>query len=261
MSIDYSSFQLNDKIAIVTGPSQGIGRAIALGLARAGAHVVLAEHPALHQEALQEVKREIEGMGRKALFVPTDISSVAQIRAMVDKAKETFGRIDIMVNNASWTCTGPAIDTTEEDYDGTMDTNAKNVFFACQAAARVMIPQGGGRIVNIGSNFAVSAFRTRAVYAAAKAAVHQLSRALSLEWAKQGVVVNVVAPCITETPSRKPILDKPGYKEWVTSDKLPSGRWNQPEDLVGAVLFLVSPQWSAQVVGHVLMVDGGWTIH
>jgi NAD(P)-dependent dehydrogenase (short-subunit alcohol dehydrogenase family) len=261
MSIDYSSFQLNDKIAIVTGPSQGIGRAIALGLARAGAHLVLAEHPALHQEALQEVKREIEDMGRKALVVPTDISSVAQIRAMVDKAKETFGRIDILVNNASWTCTGPAIDTTEEDYDGTMDTNVKNVFFACQAAARVMIPQGGGRIVNIGSNFAVSAFRTRAVYAAAKAGVHQLSRALSLEWAKQGVVVNVVAPCITETPSRKPILDKPGYKEWVTNDKLPSGRWNQPEDLVGAVLFLVSPQLSAQVVGHVLMVDGGWTIH
>ena len=261
MSLDYSSFQLNDKIAIVTGPSQGIGRAIALGLARAGAHLVLAEHPTLNQEALQEVKLEIEGMGRKALVVPTDISSVAQIRAMVEKAKETFGRIDIMVNNASWTCTGPAIDTTEEDYDGTMDTNVKNVFFACQAAARVMLPQGGGRIVNIGSNFAVSAFRTRAVYAAAKSAVHQLSRALSLEWAKQGVVVNVVAPCITETPSRKPILDKPGYKEWVTNDKLPSGRWNQPDDLVGAVLFLVSPQWSAQVVGHVLMVDGGWTIH
>lgn len=261
MSIDYSSFQLNDKIAIVTGPSQGIGRAIALGLARAGCHVALAEHPKLNQEALQEVKGEIEGMGRKALVVPTDIASVAQIRAMVDKTKEVFGRLDIMVNNASWTCTGPAIDATEEDFDGTMDTNAKNVFFACQAAARVMIPQGGGRIVNIGSNFAVSAFRTRAIYAGAKAAVHQLSRALSLEWAKDGVVVNVVAPCITETPSRKPILEKPGYKEWATGDKLASGRWNQPEDLVGAVLFLVSPQFSAQVVGHVLFVDGGWTIH
>ena len=153
MSIDYSSFQLNDKIAIVTGPSQGIGRAIALGLAQAGAHLVLAEHPAMHQDSLEEVKCEIERMGRRTLVVPTDISSVAQIRAMVDKAKEVFGRIDILVNNASWTCTGPAIDATEEDYDGTMDTCVKNVFFACQAAARVMIPQGGGRIVNIGSNF------------------------------------------------------------------------------------------------------------
>jgi len=263
MSMDYSSFQLQDKVAIVTGPSQGIGRAIALGLASAGCHMVLAEHPTLNQEALQEVKCEIEGMGRKALVVPTDIGSVAQIRAMVDQAKETFGRIDVMVNNASWTCTGPAIDATEEDFDGTMDTNAKNVFFACQAAARVMIPQGGGRIINIGSNFAISAWRTRAIYCGAKAAVHELSRALSLEWAKQGVVVNVVAPCITETPSRKPILDRPGYKEWATGDngKLASGRWNQPDDLVGAVLFLAAPHLSAQVVGHILFVDGGWTIH
>ncbi len=261
ISMDYSSFQLMDKVAIVTGPSQGIGRAIAIGLAQAGAHLVLAKHPEHHQEALVQVKTEIEGMGRKTLVVPTDVGKVDQIRAMIDRAKETFGRIDILVNNASWTCTGLALDATEEDYDATMDTTVKSVFFACQAAAKVMIPQGGGRIINIGSNFAISAFRTRAIYAGGKAAVHQMSRALSLEWAKQGVVVNVVAPCITETASRKPILEKPGYKEWVTSDKLPSGRWNQPEDLVGAVLFLASPQLSAQVVGHVLMVDGGWTIH
>jgi 2-dehydro-3-deoxy-D-gluconate 5-dehydrogenase len=258
---DYSSFQLQDKIAIVTGPSQGIGRAIALGLAQAGAHVVLAGRPD-HQQALKPVQAEIEALGRKTLVVPTDVADITQIKAMIDKAKAAFGRIDVLVNNASWTCTGPAVDTTEKDYDGTMDTNVKSVFFACQAAAKVMIPQGGGRIINIGSNFAITAFKTRAVYAAAKAAVHQLSRALSLEWAKQGVVVNVVAPCITETVSRKPIIEKPGYKEWATGDngKLASGRWNQPEDLVGAVLFLASPQLSAQVIGHVLMVDGGWTI-
>src|SRR4029077_10221555 len=113
-----------------------------------------------------------------------DVADVNQIRAMIDKAKATFGRIDVMVNNASWTCTGPALDATEKDYDDTMATNVKSVFFACQAAAKVMIPQGGGRIINIGSNFAISAFRTRAIYASAKAAVHQLSRALSLEWAK-----------------------------------------------------------------------------
>ena len=256
---DYSSFQLKDKIAIVTGPSQGIGRAIAIGLAQAGAHLVLAGRPD-HQEALKPVQAEIEALGRKTLIVPTDVADINQIRAMIDKARATFGRIDILVNNASWTCTGPALNATEEDYDATMDTNVKNVFFACQAAAKVMIPQGGGRIINIGSNFAITAFKTRVIYAAAKAAVHQLSRALSLEWAKQGVVVNVVAPCITETVSRKPILEKPGYKEWATGEKLASGRWNQPEDLVGAVLFLASPNLSAQVVGHVLMVDGGWTI-
>ncbi len=258
--MDYSSFGLHDKIAIVTGASQGIGRAIAIGLAQAGAHVVLAKHPDGKNDAIQEVQAQIEALGRKAIIVPTDVSDVAQVRALVDRAKETFGRLDILVNNAGWTGTTLAIDVTEEEFDKTMAASLKSVFFACQAAARVMIPQGGGRIVNIGSNFGEIAFKMRSVYAAAKAGVHHLSRALSLEWAKDGVVVNVVAPCITETASRKNILERPGYKEWATQEMIPRGRWNQPEDLVGAVLFL-SSQMADMVVGHVLMVDGGWTIH
>jgi len=260
MSADYTSFGLKDKIAVVTGPSQGIGRAIALGLAQAGAHLVLAKYPSFREEEIRQLKCEIEKMGRQALVVPTDVSDVAQVRAMIDRAKENFGRVDILVNNAGWTGNSPALDTTEEEYDQTMASSLKSVFFACQAAARVMIPQGGGKIINIGSNFGVVAFKTRSVYAAAKAGVHHLSRALSLEWAKQGVIVNVVAPCITETESRKVILERPGYKEWATNDMLPAGRWNQPEDLVGAVLFL-SSHLSDMVVGHTLMVDGGWTIH
>ena len=258
--MDYSSFGLKDKIAIVTGASQGIGRAIALGLASAGAHVVLAKHPEGRQDAIKEVKAEIEALGRKAIIIPTDVADVAQVQAMVNKAKETFGRVDILVNNAGWTGTKLAIDVTEEEFDKTVAASLKSVFFACQAAARVMIPQGGGRIINIGSNFGEIAFKMRSVYAAVKAGVHHLSRALSLEWAKQGVLVNVVAPCITETESRKNILERPGYKEWATNEMIPRGRWNQPEDLVGAVLFLASPL-SDMVVGHVLMVDGGWTIH
>jgi NAD(P)-dependent dehydrogenase (short-subunit alcohol dehydrogenase family) len=258
--MDYSSFGLRDKIAIVTGASQGIGRAIAISLASAGAHVVLAKHPDGRNDAIRELQAEIEALGRKAIIVPTDVSDVAQVRAMVDRAKETFGRVDILVNNAGWTGTTLALDVTEEEFDKTMASSLKSVFFACQAAARVMIPQGGGRIVNIGSNFGEIAFKMRSVYAAAKAGVHHLSRALSLEWAKDGVVVNVVAPCITETASRKNILERPGYKEWATKEMIPRGRWNQPEDLVGAVLFL-SSQMSDMVVGHVLMVDGGWTLH
>ena len=260
MSADYSSFGLSDKIAIVTGASQGIGRAIAMGLAQAGAHLVLAKYPEGRQDAIRQVQADIEGLGRKAIVVPTDVSHVDQVCAMVDMAKATFGRIDILVNNAGWTGNSLALETTEEEYDRTMASSLKSVFFACQAAARVMIPQGGGKIVNIGSNFGVIAFKGRSVYAAAKAGVHHLSRALSLEWAKQGVTVNVVAPCITETDSRKVILERPGYKEWATGQMLPVGRWNQPEDLVGAVLFL-SSHLSDMVVGHVLMVDGGWTIH
>jgi NAD(P)-dependent dehydrogenase (short-subunit alcohol dehydrogenase family) len=258
--MDYSSFGLQDKIAIVTGASQGIGRALALGLAQAGAHLVLAKYPGPRQDEIQKVKAEIEGLGRRALVVQTDVAEVAQVQAMIDQAKATFGRIDILVNNAGWTGTTPALDVTEDEYDRTMAASLKSVFFTCQAAARVMIPQGGGKIINIGSNFGVIAFPTRSVYAAAKAGVHHLSRALSLEWARQGVTVNVVAPCITETESRKVILERPGYKEWATTQMLPIGRWNQPSDLVGAVLFL-SSHLSDMVVGHVLMVDGGWTIH
>ena len=258
--VDYSSFGLVDKIAVVTGASQGIGRAIALGLAQAGTDVVLAKYPDKHQDEIKEVQAAIEALGRKALIVQTDVADVAQVRDLIDKTKESFGRIDILVNNAGWTGTTPALDVSEEEYDRTMAASLKSVFFACQAAARVMIPQGGGKIINIGSNFGEIAFKSRSVYAAAKAGVHHLSRALSLEWAKDGVLVNVVAPCITETESRKNILERPGYKEWATKEMIPRGRWNQPEDLVGAVLFL-SSHLSDMVVGHVLMVDGGWTIH
>src|SRR5688572_17166977 len=141
MPVDYSSFQLNDKIAIVTGPSQGIGRAIAIGLAQAGAHIVLAKHPSGRQEEILQVNSEIEAMGRQALVVQTDVSHVAEIQAMIDQAKATFGRIDILINNAGWTGNSLALDVTEDEYDRTMAASLKSVFFACQAAARVMIPQ------------------------------------------------------------------------------------------------------------------------
>jgi 2-dehydro-3-deoxy-D-gluconate 5-dehydrogenase len=258
--MDYTSFRLSGKVAVVTGASQGIGRAVAMGLAQAGADLVLAKYPGPRQEEIKGVQAEIEALGRKALIVQTDVADVAQVRALMEKTHQTFGRLDILVNNAGWTGTTPALDVTEEEYDRTMAASLKSVFFASQAAARIMIPQGGGRIINIGSNFGQIAFKSRSVYAAAKAGVHHLSRALSLEWARDGVLVNVVAPCITETESRKNILERPGYKEWATKEMLPRGRWNQPEDLVGAVLFLASPL-SDMVVGHVLMVDGGWTIH
>jgi len=260
LSADYSSFGLQDKIAIVSGASQGIGRALALGFAQAGANLVLAKHPGPRQQDIRQVVSEIEGLGRRAVVIQTDVADVAHLQRLMEGANAAFGRIDVLVNNASWTGTTPALDVTEEEYDATMAATLKSVFFACQAAARIMIPQGGGKIVNIGSNFGEVAFRTRSVYAAAKAGVHHLTRALALEWASQGVIVNTVAPCITETESRKVILQRPGYKEWATGQMLPVGRWNQPEDLVGAVLFL-SSHLSDMVVGHILMVDGGWTIH
>ena len=149
---------------------------------------------------------------------------------------------------------------TEEEWDRTIDTSLKGLFFTCQSVARFMLPHKRGKIINLGSTFGVVGFGDRSVYAAAKAGVHQLTRVLALEWAPHQINVNAIAPCITQTTSRQNLFDRPGYKEWVTSKMLPIGRWNQPEDLVGALLFL-SSSLSDMVVGHVLMVDGGWTIH
>jgi NAD(P)-dependent dehydrogenase (short-subunit alcohol dehydrogenase family) len=152
--MDYTNFGLSGKIAVVTGASQGIGRAIALGLAQAGADLVLAKYPGARQEQIKAVQAEIEALGRKVLIVQTDVADVAQVRALMDKTHQVFGRLDILVNNAGWTGTTPALDVTEDEYDRTMAASLKSVFFASQAAARIMIPQGGGRIINIGSNLA-----------------------------------------------------------------------------------------------------------
>jgi len=257
MSGKYESFGLKDKVAIVTGSSQGIGRVLAVALAQAGAHLSLVSR---NKAALQEVATEIAALDRQVLVLPTDLTQVSQIQKMVGHVHGHFGQIDILINNAAWTATVEALDATEEEWDQTMATSLKAVFFASQAVARIMIPQGSGKIVNIGSTLAETAFASRSVYAAAKAGVHQLTRALALEWAAKGVNVNTVAPCITETPTRRELFERPGYREWATGEMLPVGRWAQPEDFIGATLFLCS-SLSDMVVGHNLMVDGGWTIH
>ncbi len=159
--MDYACFGLKDKVAIVTGASQGIGRAIALGLAQAGANLVLAKHPGPRTAEIEAVKAEIEAMGRKAIIVLTDVGVVADVQALMDKTVAEFGRIDILVNNAGWTGTNDALDVTEEEFDKTVSSSLKSVFFASQAAARVMLPQGSGRIIQIGSNFGVVAFKKR----------------------------------------------------------------------------------------------------
>ena len=257
MVCDYGSFGLKDRVAIVTGASQGIGRTLAVALAQAGVHIALVSRT---KPALDEVARDIEALGRKSLVIPADLQNVSQIQSMVNEVHKVFGKIDILLNNAAWTATVEALQVTEEEWDRTQNTCLKAVFFTSQAAARIMVQQGGGKIVNIGSTFGQVTFKGRSVYAAAKAGVHHLTRALAYEWASKGINVNAVAPCVTETPTRRELLQRPGYKEWATGQMLPIGRWAQPEDFIGATLFLCS-SLSDMVVGHVLMVDGGWTIH
>jgi len=257
MNDKWSSFGLEGKTAIVTGPSQGIGRAVAVGLAAAGVDLALVSRT---KSALDELAVEIEALGRKAMVLPTDLQDVGNIRTMVEHVHETFGKIDILINNAAWTATVEALEATEEEWDQTLNTCLKAMFFLSQAVAKKMIPQGGGKIVNFGSTFGQVTFKGRSVYAAAKAGVHHLTRALAYEWAEKGVHVNAIAPCVTETPTRKKLLERPGYREWALGEMLPIRRWAQPEDFIGATLFLCS-SLSDMVVGHVMMVDGGWTIH
>jgi len=188
-------------------------------------------------------------------------------RTLLNKAGEEAGMIAVLVPKE----TGMAkvrykcpeckhSEVTEEEWDQTLNTCLKAMFFLSQAAAKIMIPQGGGKIINFGSTFGQVTFKGRSVYAAAKAGVHHLTRALAYEWAEKGINVNAIAPCITETPTRKELLERPGYKEWVLGEMLPIRRWAQPEDFIGATLFLCSAL-SDMVVGHVVMVDGGWIIH
>lgn len=257
MSNKWSNFGLEGKTAIVTGPSQGIGRAVAAGLATAGVDVALVSRT---KSALDELAAEIEALGRKAMVLPTDLQDVSNIQAMVEQVHKTFGKIDILVNNAAWTATVEALEATEEEWDQTLNTCLKAMFFLSQAVAKKMIPQGGGKIINFGSTFGQVVFKGRSVYAAAKAGVHHLTRALAYEWAEKGINVNAIAPCVTETPTRKELMERPGYREWALGEMLPIRRWAQPEDFIGATLFLCS-SLSDMVVGHVLMVDGGWIIH
>lgn len=250
-----TDFGLEGRVAIVTGSSQGIGAETARGLARERASVVLASR---NPEENRRLAAEIVASGGQAVPVILDVTDLSSIQAMVDQVVGTLGRIDILVNNAAWTATVPALDTTEEEWDRTIDTSLKGVFFCCQRVGRVMAGQGGGSIINLGSTLGKVVFANRAVYAAAKGGVHQLTKAFALELGPQGVRVNAVAPCLTETPTRDNLFDDEDFVSWAKS-MLPIGRWAQPGDMLGPILFLAS-DLSAMVTGHVLMVDGGWTI-
>ncbi len=254
---DYDAFGLRDRVALVTGAGSGIGQALALGLADAGCHLALAD---LDTAGLMAAADQVRERGQRALAMPTDVRQVAQIEALVEATRAQLGRIDVLVTAAGWTGTTPAEEVTEEEYDHTADTLLRGVFFTCQAVGKVMLAQRQGKIILIGSTLAETAFRGRAVYGALKAGVHALTRALATEWGPRGVHVNCIAPCVTETPTRRNLFDNPDYRRWVLDEKLLTGRWAQPTDHVGAVLFLASPL-SDMVLGHVLFVDGGWTIH
>jgi 2-deoxy-D-gluconate 3-dehydrogenase len=251
------SMRLDGKRALVTGAGSGLGQAIAIGLAQAGADVALTELPGKEEAAAQTVQA-IEAAGRRALALPLDVTRLPMIGEVVDRALGHFRRIDLLVNNAGINIPRLALDVTEEDWDRVLDINLKGPFFMAQAVARkALVPQGGGKIVNIASQNGVIGFHHRAAYCSSKAGLVNLTRVLALEWARYHINVNAVGPTFVETPLTRPMFEDRSFYEEVIS-RIPLGRLGRPEDIVGAVVYLASPA-ADMVTGHTLLVDGGWT--
>jgi 2-deoxy-D-gluconate 3-dehydrogenase len=245
---------LDRRVACVTGGGRGLGRAIAVGLAAAGADVaVIGRTP----ETLEEAAAAIRDHGRRALAVTADLLDVPAIARTIDGIVGELGRIDILVTSAGVQLTGPSLEVTEEAWDTTLDSNLKSVFFSCQAAARHFIAQGHGKVINMGSTFSVVGFPEFAAYNASKGGILQLTRTLAAEWAPRGVNVNAIGPTAVRTEMNAYLLEDQGFLDFFVP-KVPAGRVGQPSDVVGAAVFLASPA-SDFVHGQLLMVDGGYT--
>ena len=248
-------FDVQGRIALVTAASRGLGRAIALALAEGGAEVALGLRDATSDNG---VTAEIAARGRRPLPLQMDMTSPEQIRQAVDRTVQNFGRLDILVNNAGIAPDNLAEKVTEEDFDQTIAINLKGTFFACQAAARVMIQQNSGCIINMSSQAAFAALPTESVYCMTKAAISHLTKCLAVEWGKYNINVNAVAPTFIHTPGTEPALADPEFRRDVIDRIAALHRIGEPIEVAGAVVFLASPAASL-ITGHTLVIDGGWT--
>lgn len=245
---------LRGKVVVVTGGNKGIGKDIALSFAALGSQVVVTGRDA---RALNETLSEIHMQSPNCLAIPCDMLNVTDIRHMIDTVVQRYGRIDVLVNNAGINITKPSIEVTEQDWDRILDTNLKGTFFACQRAGQAMIRQGGGKIINIASQMAFVGFFDRAAYCSSKGGMVQLTKALAVEWAAEGVLVNAVAPTFIETELTAKMLTDEAFKDDIMR-RIPIGRMAKPRDVSGAVLYLASALADA-ITGETIRVDGGWT--
>lgn len=253
MSAHDSRFSLEGSRALVTGASRGLGRAIAIALGEAGAHVgCVSSRPG----GASETASVIRLCGRKTWEFAADLEDRAQVFALAENALKEMGSIDILVNNAGTIRRQPAADYSEESWDTVMRTNIDSMFFLSQAVARGMIERKKGKIINVASLLAFSGGITVPAYTASKHAVAGLTKAFANEWARSGVQVNAVAPGYFETDNTEALRNDPKRAEEILA-RIPAGRWGHPDDLAGAVVFLASPA-ADYVNGHVLVVDGGW---
>jgi 2-deoxy-D-gluconate 3-dehydrogenase len=244
-------YDLTGKTAIVTGAFRGLGRGMAIGLAEAGADLVLVD-----REEATETSERVRSLGRKALTISADLGSISAIPSIVQRTIENFGKIDILINNAGTIRRTPAIDYSEKDWDEVMAVNSKTVFFFCQTVGRDMMKRKYGKIINIASLLAFQGGILVPAYSASKGAVAQVTKALANEWAQHGININAIAPGYMATDNTKALREDAARSKAIL-DRIPAGRWGTPEDLAGVAVFLASPA-SDYVNGHVLVVDGGW---
>ena len=252
---DFPRFDLQGKTALVTGAARGLGRAISLALAHAGADVGLGLR---RVETGDELTREIEAMGRRALPWQMDVSRLDQVFPAVEKVAEHFGRLDILVNNAGIAPDNFAEKVTEKDFDATLAVNLKGTFFASQAAGRVMIRQKYGRIINMSSQAGFAALPAESVYCMTKAGIAHLTKCLAVEWGKYNITVNSVAPTFIHTPGTEEYLSVPENRADTVERIAALHRIGEPMEVAGAVVFLASDAASL-ITGHTILIDGGWT--
>jgi 2-deoxy-D-gluconate 3-dehydrogenase len=251
------TLRLDGRLAIVTGASEGIGRAIALAYAQAGGELVLISR---RLPKLLEVRAEVQAEGGTAHVLTADLSSMADIRSLPSTVESLLDGRDlklVLVNNAGFGFTKDAQEVTEEEWDHLVDLQAKGVFFCSQLIGRLMINRGYGKIINLSSTWSASTGQGKSLYRIAKAAVSYLTAALSTEWAPLGVRVNALAPTATLSDHTRESLEKNPDRAQQLLDRIKLGRFAMPSDLVGAALFLASPA-SDFITGHTLFVDGGW---
>src|SRR5947207_5229530 len=250
---EFPRFDLAGQVAIVTGAARGLGRAISLALAHAGADVALGLRDVNADAGLAS---EIALMGRRALPLQMDMSRPDQVSSAIAKADEHFGRLDILVNNAGIAPENLAENVIEEDFDATLAVNLKGTFFASQAAARVMIRQKHGRIINMSSQAGFAALPGESVYCMTKAAIAHLTKCLAVEWGRHGITVNAVAPTFIRTPGTEEYLSVPQNRADVLERIAALHRIGEPMEVAGAVVFLASPAASL-ITGETILIDGG----